>query len=169
VKAVVTGRLRQEGDNLVIALELVDARDNSLVWSNRYTGNRQQILELQDQLARDLAGKLGLRLTAEEAKRVTKRYTEDPEAYLLYREGVYHMIKFTEGGLTTAIEYYQRALKKDSNYAMAYVGLGHSHSLMGSIHQGPRRGIHKPKPISTRPWRSIQRYRRLTQDWGRSA
>src|SRR5262249_20078914 len=113
VHAVVTGRLRQDGETLIVSLELVDARDNSLVWSNQYQGNRQQILDLQDELARDLAAKLGLQLTTEEKQLVTRRYTEDPDACLLYREGVYHLHKFTEDGLETASEYFRRAIAQD--------------------------------------------------------
>jgi serine/threonine-protein kinase len=95
-------------------------------------------LDLQDQIARDVAANLKLRLTGEEEQRLTKRYTEDPEAYLLFREGVYHMNKFTEEGLVTALEYFQRALKKDPNYALTCVGLGRCYLLLGSLHQGPR-------------------------------
>src|SRR6185503_17182053 len=133
----VTGRLRQEGETLIIALELVNARDNSLVWSNPYRGSRQQILDLQDQMARDLAGKLGLRLTGDEQQRLTKRDTADPEAYHLYREGQYHWRKFSEEGLKTATEYFQRAIQKDSKYALAYAGLGQCYILLGTIHRGP--------------------------------
>jgi tetratricopeptide (TPR) repeat protein len=108
------------------------------VWSQPYVGSRQRILDLQDNLARDLARTLGLRLTDEEERRVTKRDTDDPEAYVLYREGQYHWRKFSEKGLETAVEYYQRAVAKDSKYAVAYAGLGRCYGLLGTIHRGPR-------------------------------
>lgn len=138
VKAVVTGRLRQENENLVIAIELVDARDNSLVWTNQYRGTRQRILDLQDDLARDLAAKLGLRLTDDEHKRLTKHDTADPEAYSLYREGVFHFNKFTPDALAIAMEYFDRALKKDPKYAAALAGKARCLILLGSIHWGPK-------------------------------
>lgn len=138
VHAVVSGRLRQEGETLVISLELVDARDNSLVWSNQYKGNRQQILDLQDQLARDLAGQLGLKLTGDEEQRLTRRYTADPEAYLFYREAIFHLNKFTPEGLATAIEYCQRAIKKDPKYALAHAALARCHILQGTTYRGLR-------------------------------
>jgi eukaryotic-like serine/threonine-protein kinase len=138
VKAVVIGRLRQDGEALVISLELIDARDNSLFWSNRYTGNRQEILDLQDQLTRDLAAQLGLHLTGEDDKRITRRYTEDPEAFLLYSEGMFHWNKFTEEALATAMDCFRQAIQKDPNYAVAYSGLGRCYVLSGAIHRGPR-------------------------------
>jgi eukaryotic-like serine/threonine-protein kinase len=138
VQAVVTGRLRQDGETLVVALELVDARDNSVFWSKQYKGSKQKILDLQDDLARDLAGKLGLRLTSEQDQRLTKRYTEDPDAYLFYREGQYHWAKFSPEGLKTAEEYFQRAAQKDPNYALAYAGLGRYYILLGTVFRGPR-------------------------------
>jgi serine/threonine-protein kinase len=92
---------------------------------------------LQDQIARDVAAKLRLGLTGEEDQRLTKRHTGDPEAYLLYREGVFHWGKFSPDGIQTAIEYYERALKKDPNYALAYAGLGRCYLLLGAAHGGP--------------------------------
>jgi serine/threonine-protein kinase len=138
VKAVVTGLLRQDGENLVISLELVDARDNSLIWTDQYKGPRQQILDLQDRLARDLAGKLGLELTAEEKRLVAKRHTDDPEAYLLYREATFHFNKFTPESLKVSIEKCQQAIAKDPNFATAHSALARSHLLLGSLYLGPR-------------------------------
>src|SRR5262245_1358565 len=138
VQAVVSGRLRQDGESLVIALELVDARDNSLVWSKQYKGSRQSILDLQDGIARDLAGKLGLRMTSEADQLLTKRYTEDPDAYILYREGIYHRNKYRLDGLKTGIEYFERAIKKDPNYALAHAGLGGCYLRLGNLYLGPK-------------------------------
>ncbi|MBX9581057.1 MAG: protein kinase [Gemmataceae bacterium] len=137
VQLIVTGKLHQQGDDLSIRVALVDAGEHNQLWGHSYQGKLAGILDLQDQIARDVAAKLRLRLTGEEDRRLTKRSTADPEAYLLYREGVFHWSKFTPEGIQTAIEYYQRALKKDPNYALAYAGLGRSYVLLGAIHAGP--------------------------------
>jgi Tfp pilus assembly protein PilF len=118
---------------------LVDVQDDNQLWGDTYRGKLGSILDLQDQIARRVAAKLQLRLTGDEEKRLTQRDTENSQAYLLYREGAHHMNKFTEEGLITAIEYYERALKKDSNYALACVGLGRCYILLGALHQGPRK------------------------------
>jgi len=159
VTAVVTGRLRQEGETLVIALELIDARDNSLVWSNPYRGSRQQILDLQDQIARDLAANLGLQLTGDEQRRLTKRHTPSAEAYLLYQQGNYHWRQATEAGLRRALDYYQRALEKDPNYAAAWAGVASSNTMLANY------GYVSPEEIIGRAKQAVaQALQRDTQD-----
>jgi tetratricopeptide (TPR) repeat protein len=138
VQAIVTGWLRQQGDDLSIGVELVDAREDNVLWSKRYQGQLSEILNLQDQIARDVAANLRLRLTGEEDRRLAKRYTNDSEAYLLYREGVYHFNKFSPDALQTAIEYFDGALKKDPNYTNALVGMARCQILLGTLHRGPR-------------------------------
>ena len=138
VQVVVTGTVHQQGDDLSITVRLVDAREDNQLWGHTYPGKLGGILDSQDQIARDVAAELRLHLTGEEEQRLTKRYTADPEAYRLYREGQYHLNKFTEIGLKTAIEYGERAIKKDPKYALAHVGLARSYILLGATHQGPR-------------------------------
>ena len=138
VQMIVMGTLLQQGDDLTVRVALVDVRDDNQMWGQTYRGGRDSILDLQDQIARDVAANLHLRLSGEEDQRLTKRYTEDPEAYLLYREGLYHLNKFTEEGLKTGIEYFERAVKKDPNYALGYVGLARCDVLSGALYRGPR-------------------------------
>ena len=138
VQVLVTGTLHQVGDDLWIGVAVVDAHEDNQLWGKRYQGKLSDILDIQDQIARDVAANLRLRLTGEEEQRLTKRYTEDPEAYLLYREAVYHWNKFTLEGLNTAIEYCNRALRRDANYALAFVGLAQCHVLLGNLYVGPR-------------------------------
>ena len=138
VQMIVTGKLHQEGDDLTISVAVVDVREDNQFWGDTYRGKRDGILDLQDRIARDVAANLRLRLSGEEEQRLTKRHTEDPEAYLLYREGVYHWNKFIEPELKTAKEYFERALKKDPNYALAYSGLARYYILLGAVHRGPQ-------------------------------
>jgi serine/threonine-protein kinase len=139
VQMIVTGTLRQDGDKLSISVEIADVEKESQIWGKRYADKpRDAILDLQDQIARDVAAKLRLELTGEEDKRLTKRYTEDAEAYLLFREADYHFQKVTPSGLETSIEYCRRALKKDPNYALAYMGLGRGYLVLGANFRGWR-------------------------------
>src|SRR5262249_52675063 len=108
----------------------------SVLWGTSYRGKLAEILDPQDRIAGDVAGNLRLRLTGEEERRLTKRYTEHPDAYLLYREARYHFNKFTEAGLDTSIDYCRRALKKDPNYALAHCGLGQCYFVLGAVHRG---------------------------------
>jgi serine/threonine protein kinase/tetratricopeptide (TPR) repeat protein len=138
VQMIVTGTLLEQGDDLTVRVALVDVLDDNQIWGNAYRGKRDSILDLQDQIARDVAANLHLRLSGEEDQRLTKRYTQDPEAYLHYREGLYDGNKFTEEGLKTAIGYFERAVKKDPNYALGYVGLARCYVLSGALYRGPR-------------------------------
>ncbi len=138
VQVVVTGTVHQQGDDLSITVRLVDAREDNQLWGQTYPGKLGGILDMQDRIGRDVAAHLRLNVTGEEEQRLTQRYTEDHEAYLLYREGLYHLNKFSPEGLKTAIEYFERAVKKDPKYALAHVGLARSYTLLGSLHQGPR-------------------------------
>jgi TolB-like protein/Tfp pilus assembly protein PilF len=139
VQIVVTGTLRQQGDDLTISVSLVDVRDESELWGRTYPPRkREKILDLQDEIARDVAANLRLQLTGEEEKRLTKRYTEDPDAYLLYREAVYHFNNLSPPELEIAIDYCKRAIEKDPNYALAHARLGRCYLALGSIHRGPR-------------------------------
>jgi tetratricopeptide (TPR) repeat protein len=74
-----------------------------------------------------MSEKLRLKLSGEEQKRLTKSYTENTEAFQLYLQGRYYWNKATEDGLKKAIEYFQQAIEKDPNYALAYAGLADSY------------------------------------------
>jgi TolB-like protein/tetratricopeptide (TPR) repeat protein len=138
VQVVVTGTLHQSGDDLSIRIALVDAQEDSHLWGQHYQGKLGGILDLQDMIARDVASNLRLRLSGEEEKRLTNRYTDDPQAYLLYREAIYHFNKFTEKGLTTAIEYCEQAIQQDRKYVLAYAALGRCYILLGNLYRGPK-------------------------------
>jgi tetratricopeptide (TPR) repeat protein len=139
VQMLVTGTLSQDGDKLSIRVEVVDVEQESHIWGRTYSDKpRDKILDLQDEIARDVAANLRLQLTGEEAKRLTKRYTEDPEAYLYYREATYHFNKVTPTGMDISIDFCRKALEKDRNYALAYFGLGRCYIILGAIYRGWR-------------------------------
>jgi tetratricopeptide (TPR) repeat protein len=138
VQMIITGKVQKQGEDLFISVALVDVREDNQLWGKRYQGKLGGILDLQDQIARDVAASLRLRLTGAEEQRLTKRYTEDAEAYLLYREAMYQFNKRTERGLTAAIEHLQRAIQRDRNYVLAYETLSRCYFALGNFYQGPR-------------------------------
>jgi serine/threonine-protein kinase len=139
VQMIVTGTLRQDGDKLYVSVSVVDVQKESQVWGKKYDDKpRDSIIDLQDVIAREVATNLRLELTNEEEKRLTKRYTEDAEAYLFYREAVYHFNNLSEQGLETSIDYCQRAIKKDPKYALAFARLGRCYIALGSMYRGPK-------------------------------
>src|SRR5882672_7156206 len=130
VRAVLKGRVMQRGDDLEISAELVDARDNSHIWGQQYTRKASDIFALQGDLAKEMTSMLRMRLTGEEEKRMEKSYTGNPEAYQLYLQGRYWWNKRTEEGLSKSVGFFQQAIAKDSNYALAYSGLADGYSLL---------------------------------------
>lgn len=123
VRAVLMGRLLQRGDDLTISAELIDVRDNRRLWGEQYDRKLSDMLAVQKDIAREITGKLRLRLSGEEQKRLTKRYTENAEAYQLYLKGRYFWNKRTEDGFNRGIAQFKQAVEKDSHYALAYSGL----------------------------------------------
>jgi serine/threonine protein kinase/tetratricopeptide (TPR) repeat protein len=139
VPLVVTGTLHEQGRDLLITVEVVDAREDSLVWSKPYSSRSGATLDfdLQDRVVLDVAAHMGLRLTAEEERRATRRRTADPEAYRHYREAMFHLNKFTAQGMATAIESCEQAIARDPKYAIAYAGLARCYVLQGVAFVGP--------------------------------
>ncbi len=141
VRAVLTGRLLERGDTLIVQAELVDASQGSQLWGGQYSHKLADLLTLQEELSKDISEKLRLRLTGDEKKRLVKRYTENTEAYQLYLKGRYYWNKRTEAGFKKAIEHFQKAIDKDANYAVAYAGAADAHILLGS----PMYGVLAPR------------------------
>ncbi|HYV41566.1 MAG TPA: protein kinase [Thermoanaerobaculia bacterium] len=130
VRAVLTGQVVQRGDALSIRAELVDARDETHLWGEEYNRRLSDILAVQEEIARDISGKLRQRLTGEEKKRLAKRYTENAEAYALYLKGRYDWNKRTGEDIQKAIGYFRQAIDKDPTYALAYAGLADSYAIL---------------------------------------
>jgi TolB-like protein/Flp pilus assembly protein TadD len=127
VQAVLAGKLTQRKDGLSLSVELVDVRDLSGIWSEQYDRRRTDIQRMPEEIAKRISVRLGLQPTAEEQKRLTKRYTDNPEAYQLYFKGRYFWNKRTEEGMKKGVEYFKEAIEKDRDYALAYAGLGDSY------------------------------------------
>jgi serine/threonine protein kinase/tetratricopeptide (TPR) repeat protein len=131
VRAVLTGRIMQSGGSLRIGTELVDVATGSQLWGAQYDRKPGDIFAVQDEISNEMSGKLRLKLTRAEKKRLTKHQTDDAEAYRLYLKGRHHWNRWTEDGFYKAIEYFQQAVEKDPGYALAYTGLADSYVLLG--------------------------------------
>lgn len=131
VRAVLTGRVMQRGDTIVVSAELVDVRDNKQLWGEQYSRKISDALALQQEISRQISEKLRLRLTGEEQKQLNKGGTNNSEAYQFYTKGLYYWNKRgAHGSLEKAIEQFQLAVDKDPDYALAHVGLADSYGLL---------------------------------------
>ena len=123
VRALLTGRIVQRGDRLVISAELVDVGNNRRLWGGQYDRRPSDILAIQSEISREISEQLRARLTNEEEKRLTKHYTENTEAYQDYLKGRYYWNKRTGEDIKRAIDHFNQAIAKDPGYALAYGGL----------------------------------------------
>jgi eukaryotic-like serine/threonine-protein kinase len=131
VRAVLTGRVMQSGGSLRIGTELVDVATGSQLWGAQFDRKPGDIFVIQDEISSEISGKLRLRLTRAEKKRLVRRHTEDAEAYRLYLQGRHHWNRWTEEGFYKAIGYFRQAVEKDPGYALAYAGVADSFVLLG--------------------------------------
>jgi eukaryotic-like serine/threonine-protein kinase len=130
VDAVMSGRVSQHGDGLTIGVELVDARTKKIIWAEQYDRKMSDLLATQREIATTIAQKLELKLSGSETKGITKRYTDNNEAYQLYLRGRYSFAKRTKAEMLRAIEYFRQAIKLDPKFALAYARIAETYGSM---------------------------------------
>lgn len=130
VRHVLVGRYFQQGNVLVISVELVDASDGTQLWSGRYQQQRADLMAIQDDISRQISQKLQINLTGDEQKLIVKRHTANSDAYYLYLNGRYFWNQRENDQLKKAIEFYERAISLDPNYALAYAGMADAYALL---------------------------------------
>ncbi len=130
VRAILTGRVRQLGDNLIVKAELVDVTDGSRLWGEQYRRKFEDIFAVEEEISREISEKLRLKLSGEEKKKLAKRSTESSRAYELYLKGRFHWNKRTGEDLQKSIVFYQQSIAVDPTYALAHVGLAEAHALL---------------------------------------
>ncbi len=130
VDALVTGRIAQRGDSVLVSAELTNVHDNTEIWGGHYEVKAAEILSLQQKIAGDIAGKLHSNLSGSEKQQVTRQGTQNPEAYQLYVKGRYYWNKRTPADLEAALSYFNQAIDKDPGYALAYAGVADDYSVL---------------------------------------
>jgi serine/threonine-protein kinase len=131
VRAILTGRLIQTGDELMISVSLEDVRENRQIWGEQYNRKLSSLVSVQQEIAADIYGRLRPKLEGEDRKLLTRRPTENVEAYQLYLQGLFYWNKWTEADFKKAADYFTQAVQKDPRYALSYAGLADTYSLLG--------------------------------------
>src|ERR1044072_4192998 len=127
LRAMMTGRQAQHGDDLTISVELVDVRNNRLLWGKQYDRKLVDLLMTQREIATEITQNLKLKLSGADRTRAMKHYAKNSEAYQLYLKGHYYASRYTKEGFNKGIEYFDQAIAKDPNFALAYSGLAYCH------------------------------------------
>ncbi|MBL8185120.1 MAG: tetratricopeptide repeat protein [Blastocatellia bacterium] len=129
VQAILNGRVAQRGDQLTVSLELVDVATENAIWSQQYTRKQTDLVSLQSEIARDVSNNLKSRLSGADVAKVQRTYTVDPEAYQLYLKGRFQWNRRTGESLKQAAAFFEQAIAKDPNYALAYSALAETYVL----------------------------------------
>jgi len=130
VKAIVEGRLVERDGSISITADLVDVSTGAELWGEQYNKKGSDAMTLQQEVSRDIAGQLRLRLSPTQQQRLNRNDTQNGEAYRLYLEGRYFWNKRTPEGLRRSADLFEQAISKDAAYARAYSGLADAYTLM---------------------------------------
>ncbi len=130
VATILEGGVQRIGDRVRINAQLIDALTDEHVWAEQYNRELIDVFAIQSDVALQIAGALQARLSPDERGRVERRPTENLEAYNLYLQGRFFWNKRTREGLETAIDYFERAIDLDPEYALAWVGLADAYSIL---------------------------------------
>jgi serine/threonine-protein kinase len=132
VDAVLEGSIQNLGDRLRVTVRLLRVRDGVQLWADKFDQNSTDIFLIQDSISERVAETLAVKLTGQQKELLNKHYTSDTEAYQLYLRGRYFLNKSTEEDLRKSTAYFEQALQKDPNYALAYTGLADSYVQLGN-------------------------------------
>jgi TolB-like protein/lipopolysaccharide biosynthesis regulator YciM len=133
VDYLLQGTVHREGNIIRVTAELVQARDQTHLWSRSYQSDVRDVLALQADLAQGVAAEIQLKLTPAQQARLASTHTTRLEAHEAYLKGLYFWNKITEEGVREAIDYFQQAINLDPAYAEAYASLGSCYGILGNL------------------------------------
>ncbi|HEY6189955.1 MAG TPA: tetratricopeptide repeat protein [Pyrinomonadaceae bacterium] len=129
VDAVLNGTVQRSGDRVRVTVQLISLSDGRTLWSDKFDEQFTSIFAVQDSISERVAQALALQLTGDQRKQLAKRYTDNTEAYQAYVMGLYFYNKRTKEGMEKAAEYFEQAIARDQNYALAYALLADTYYL----------------------------------------
>ncbi|GAC1681994.1 MAG: hypothetical protein PVS2B2_20970 [Candidatus Acidiferrum sp.] len=137
VDVVVEGAVLRSGDRVRITAQLIEARSDRHLWAETYARDLRDVLALQDEVARDIAAEIGVKLRPQDQARQVNSRPIDPETHELYLRGIYLKEKETPDDVRGAIGYFQKAIGKDRGYAAAYTGLADCYIFLSIVNEMP--------------------------------
>lgn len=130
VSNVLEGSVQRVADQVRVNVQLINAVTDEHLWADTYDRKLTDIFGVESEIAQNVAQALQAKLTGSEKSLIAKKPTENQEAYELYLKGRFFWNKRTGVDLRKAIEYFQEAIAKDRNYALAYAGVADSYLLL---------------------------------------
>lgn len=150
VGILLTGKILQLNDCLVIRVELVDTATGWQLWGEQYHHKPSDILGVQEKIAKEIAVQLSLKLTGEQESQLLKRHTDNVEAYHLFLKGRFLWNKHETVALGKSIRCFEKAIDLDPNYALAFAGLADSYQRLSNLTLGPREALPKARAAAAR-------------------
>lgn len=130
VDALIEGTVLRDGKHIRIDAQLIRADGDRHIWAQSYQRNLDDVVALQAEVATRVATEIAASITPQEKARLTRTSTSSPEAYEDYLKGGYFYSKQTDEGFTKSIEYYQKAVDIDPDFAPAYLGLAETYAFI---------------------------------------
>ena len=142
VGSVIAGTVRKYGDKARVGVQLIDVATQEHIWSMEYDRSMEDILSIQTEIARHVAGKLQVILASSEKHQLAKAHTSDPRAFEEYLIGKHYLNARTTGSIRMAVEHLEKSVALDPEFASAYATLAYCYSLLsgagfGSLPDGP--------------------------------
>jgi TolB-like protein/Tfp pilus assembly protein PilF len=131
------GSVQKNGDAVRVNVQLINAAYNSHLWADTFDRKLKDIFAVETEIAKTVADTLQAKLTGSEKQAIAAKPTENPEAHELYLKGRFFWNKRTSSDLKTAIQYFNQAIEKDPNYALAHAGLADAYAILTAYAAAP--------------------------------
>lgn len=132
VDALIEGKIQRNGDKLRVSVQLIRVLDNTPIWANNFETRESDIFALQDSISAQVAESLTTKINSQEREKLAKNYTQNSEAYKLYLNGIFQLSKRNLDSAKLAVDYFEQAIEKQPDYALAYAGLGDAYIMLGN-------------------------------------
>ena len=146
IEAVVSGSVLRSGNRVRITAVLIRVADGQQLWAKAYERNLGDVLDLESEVARAIAGEVQAKVTPQEHTRLARNRSVNGDAYDAYLKGRYYYNRFTVDGFSKSIEYFEQAIKLDPDYAAAYAGLADALASLEQIGAAQPEDVH-PKAL----------------------
>jgi DNA-binding winged helix-turn-helix (wHTH) protein/tetratricopeptide (TPR) repeat protein len=152
VESVLDGSIQKQGDRIRVTVRLLNVPDGWQLWADKFDEKFTDIFGLQDTIAAKVVDALALKLSGSERELLASHYTDNTEAYQLYLKGRFYWLgSKTEERMMKTIQYFNRAIKVDPNYALAYSGLADGYVVLGTFYvMAPKDAFAKAKVAATK-------------------
>lgn len=133
VDGILEGAVVRSGERVRVDAQLIEATNDRHIWASTYERSLGDVVVLQSEVARAITNAIHVQITPQEQARLARAQSVDPQAYEFYLKGRYFWNKRTDSAVRKSIDYFQQAIQKEPNYALAYAGLADAYKLQGDI------------------------------------